>query len=140
MKPEEAKVVVDILCGAAGCADKAQAEGVYINGERFVVFKIEGRSIYGRKVSYTPHMSQVQTLGTRPSPPTVSKQPYRPSLQGPFADHRPARAAPLQGKEGVCIVKTKQAILVSHYDENIQAGNSAATVEALADYLINAGY
>lgn len=45
-----------------------------------------------------------------------------------------------KGREGIIIVKTGQAILVAHYGENVQAGNSTQTVEALADYLIKAGY
>ncbi|KAL2267577.1 hypothetical protein VTJ83DRAFT_4854 [Remersonia thermophila] len=45
-----------------------------------------------------------------------------------------------KGKTGVCIVKTKQSIIIGHYDENIQAASATATVEALADYLIKAGY
>jgi len=44
------------------------------------------------------------------------------------------------GKEGIAIVKTKQAILVGHYGENVQAGNATQTVEALADYLVGSGY
>ncbi|KAK4126239.1 Profilin/allergen [Parathielavia appendiculata] len=43
-------------------------------------------------------------------------------------------------KTGICIVKTKQTILIGHYGENVQAGNATQTVEALADYLINVGY
>ena len=46
----------------------------------------------------------------------------------------------LQGRTGICIVKTGQAILVGHYGENVQAGNATQTVEALADYLVKAGY
>ena len=46
----------------------------------------------------------------------------------------------LQGRTGIVIVKTKQAILVGHYGEGMQAGNAATTVEALADYLVKAGY
>jgi profilin len=38
------------------------------------------------------------------------------------------------------IVKTTQALLIAHYGENVQAGNSATTVEKLADYLIGLGY
>jgi len=38
------------------------------------------------------------------------------------------------------ICKTTQAILVAHYGENVQAGNAAATVEKLADYLVGLGY
>jgi profilin len=45
-----------------------------------------------------------------------------------------------QGREGVVIVKTTQAILIAHYSETMIAGNSAQTVEQLADYLISTGY
>ena len=46
----------------------------------------------------------------------------------------------LQGREGVVIVKTTQAILVSHYPEQVQPGVAANTVEQLGDYLIKVGY
>ncbi|KAJ4416453.1 profilin, required for normal timing of actin polymerization in response to thermal stress [Neurospora sp. IMI 360204] len=45
-----------------------------------------------------------------------------------------------QGRTGIVIVKTTQAILVAHYGETNIAGNSTQTVEALADYLIKLGY
>lgn len=45
-----------------------------------------------------------------------------------------------QGKEGILIVKTVQAILICHYPDNIIPGNAASTVEKLADYLIGVGY
>lgn len=38
------------------------------------------------------------------------------------------------------IVKTTQAILVTHYPETAQPGSAANTVEQLADYLIGVGY
>lgn len=41
---------------------------------------------------------------------------------------------------GLCISKTKQAILVGHHGENTQAGQATQTVEALADYLIKVNY
>lgn len=46
----------------------------------------------------------------------------------------------LQGREGVVLVKTTQAILVTHYPESVQPGAAANTVEQLADYLIKVGY
>ena len=46
----------------------------------------------------------------------------------------------LQGREGIVIVKTKQALLIGHYPENVQPGQAATTVEKLADYLIGVGY
>ncbi|KAI9803111.1 MAG: profilin, required for normal timing of actin polymerization in response to thermal stress [Piccolia ochrophora] len=45
-----------------------------------------------------------------------------------------------KGKEGIVIVKTNQAILVTHYGETVQPGVAANTVEQLADYLIGVGY
>ncbi|KAH6635398.1 profilin [Chaetomium sp. MPI-SDFR-AT-0129] len=45
-----------------------------------------------------------------------------------------------QGKKGVCIAKTTQAIIIGHHHEDAQAGNVTQTVEALKDYLVKLGY
>ncbi|MCJ1334973.1 profilin, required for normal timing of actin polymerization in response to thermal stress, partial [Bachmanniomyces sp. S44760] len=45
-----------------------------------------------------------------------------------------------KGKEGIIIVKTTQAILVTHYPETIQPGSATNTVEQLGDYLVSVGY
>ncbi|KAI0482459.1 profilin [Xylariaceae sp. FL0804] len=93
IKPEEMKNLVAILTSSGDAVDKAHADGVHVAGERYVVTRIEERSVYGR-----------------------------------------------QGRTGICVVKTKQAIIVAHYGENQQVGNSTQTVEALADYLVKVGY
>lgn len=46
----------------------------------------------------------------------------------------------MQGKAGVCCIKTKQAILVAHYPETVQPGEAAKVAEQLGDYLIGVGY
>ncbi|KAI9861958.1 MAG: profilin, required for normal timing of actin polymerization in response to thermal stress [Trichoglossum hirsutum] len=69
------------------------SNGLYVGGERYVVLKVDDRSLYAKK-----------------------------------------------GKEGICIVKTTLAILVSHYPETVQPGEATKTVEELADYLISVGY
>lgn len=43
------KEVVAVLAGGPA-VDKVRAEGLHVAGDRFVVFRAEGRSIYGRKV------------------------------------------------------------------------------------------
>ncbi|KAI1779757.1 Profilin/allergen [Hypoxylon cercidicola] len=93
VKPEEMQNLVAILNKTGGAVDKAHADGIHVAGERYVVFRIEDRSVYGR-----------------------------------------------QGRTGICVVKTKQAIIIGHYGEAQTVGNSTQTVEALADYLIKAGY
>ncbi|KAI1804131.1 profilin [Daldinia bambusicola] len=93
IKPEEMKNIADVVAQTANAADNARANGIHVAGERYVAFRVEDRSVYGR-----------------------------------------------QGQTGVVIVKTKQAIIVGHYREGQLAGNATQTVEALADYLIKAGY
>ncbi|KAK5635465.1 hypothetical protein RRF57_011177 [Xylaria bambusicola] len=79
--------------GDQGPVEKAQAEGIHVGGERYVVARIDGRSIYAR-----------------------------------------------QGRAGICITATKAAFIVAHHGETQVAGNASSTTEALADYLIKAGY
>lgn len=53
VSPAEMKNIVAALAGGAA-ADKLWTDGLHVAGERYVVFKVEGRSIYGRKVSFFP--------------------------------------------------------------------------------------
>ncbi|KAI0103142.1 Profilin/allergen [Nemania sp. FL0031] len=96
---DELKNIATILAAAENekgdqsAVASAQAEGVHVAGERYVVARIDGRSIYARK-----------------------------------------------GRTGICIAKTKQAFILAHHGEAQVAGNASSTTEALADYLIKAGY
>jgi profilin len=45
-----------------------------------------------------------------------------------------------KGSNGVVAVKTKQAVIIGFYDQTIQPGAAANTVEKLADYLIGQNY
>lgn len=47
---------------------------------------------------------------------------------------------PKQGRLGVAVAKTLQAIVVGHHGEAQVAGNATSTVEGLADYLIGQSY
>ncbi|KAF5022354.1 hypothetical protein F66182_5603 [Fusarium sp. NRRL 66182] len=93
LKPEEMKAISAIVSGDVAAKDKAFGEGLYIGGERYVLARAEGRSLYAR-----------------------------------------------QGRLGVAVAKTTQAIVVGHHGEAQVAGNATSTVEGLADYLIKAGY
>lgn len=46
----------------------------------------------------------------------------------------------MQGREGIAIAKSKQAILVGHHGEQGVAGNTTQAVESLKDYLVGQGY
>jgi len=90
LSPAEIK---EVITGLGGKPDKLYEDGLHVAGERYVLTKAEGRSLYARK-----------------------------------------------GREGVVIVKTTLAILIAHYKDGMVAGNTATTVEQLADYLIKTGY
>jgi len=48
VSPAEIKKVVDALAGGSA-AEKLWSDGLHVAGEKFVVTKVEDRSIYGRK-------------------------------------------------------------------------------------------
>lgn len=47
------KHIAEILDNTAGAVDKAYAEGLYIGGVRYVLARVEGRSLYARQVRHT---------------------------------------------------------------------------------------
>ncbi|KAK5001148.1 profilin, required for normal timing of actin polymerization in response to thermal stress [Elasticomyces elasticus] len=102
--------------GDANGVKRVQSSGLHVAGERFVVLKADERSLYGKKVHNSANQLWHQCW---------TKEQY---LTAP------------QGKEGIVIVKTTQAILVTHYPETGQPGAAANTVEQLGDYLISVGY
>jgi len=87
--------------------------GIHINGEKYMCIKADDRSIYGKLVRLV-HISTCRQISYL--------------------------TAKLQGKHGICCVKTKQTILVTHYPETVQPGEAATVVEKLADYLISLTY
>ncbi|CAD0013784.1 unnamed protein product [Aureobasidium pullulans] len=109
----------EIINGLSGKVDALYAEGLHVGGERYVLTKAEDRSLYARKVKFLLALDSASRW---------IWQKWDLLLILP------------QGREGVVIVKTKQAILIAHYGESMIAGNSATTVEQLADYLIKSGY
>jgi len=45
-----------------------------------------------------------------------------------------------QGKKGMIIVKTTQALLLAHHPDTVTTNNCVNTVEALGEYLVGVGY
>lgn len=42
--------------------------------------------------------------------------------------------------DGLCVVKTNQAVLIGAYESPLLPGDANKVVEGLADYLISVGY
>lgn len=121
LSPSEMKAIVNAY------KDKnepkaVQSTGIHIAGEKYVVLKADDTSLYGKKVSLTD--SDI---------PGAEKCPRTTLLTVCVSGAN-------KGREGVVIVKTNQALLVTHYPEHVQAGQAANTVEKLGDYLKSVGY
>lgn len=101
--------------GDANGVKSVQSTGLHVAGEKFIVLKADERSLYGKKVRTTTCLTTCMEIA-------LLTQDYT------------------QGREGIVIVKTTQALLVTHYPETVQPGAAANTVEQLADYLIGVGY
>lgn len=69
LKPEELKVIANIVSGDQGAKDKAYGDGVFACGERYVMTKAEDRSMYARKVRINFLRSDVEAEAHVPTGP-----------------------------------------------------------------------
>jgi profilin len=121
-----------------------QASGLHLAGEKYFVIKADEKSLYGKKVR-SP-LSLTPTLSLPPNPMISHSLPSLSMSSN--ANQIPTLTLLVfffnilfnQGKEGAVIVKTKQALLITHYPETVQPGQAATTVEKLGDYLITQSY
>ena len=89
---------------------KVQVNGLHIAGQKYLTLNADDNHIYAKQVWVT------------------------------VREERNTANTGEQGKTGIIIVKTKQALLVTHYPETVQPGTATNTVEKLGDYLIGVGY
>ncbi|KAH0615096.1 uncharacterized protein H6S33_000732 [Morchella sextelata] len=110
--------------------------------DKAAIFSAAGDSVWAASPNFAVKPEEVQALikAYTDSAPLYEKGLYISGNKNVCikADDRSIYGR--QGKEGVCCVKTKQAILVAHYPETVQPGEAAKVVEQLADYLIGVGY
>lgn len=118
---DEMKNIASIVTGDKAAIDKAFGEGLYIATERYVLAKVEDGSVYARKVRGRPRKSR------------AAGQAHKPARQRLLTSD-------FQGKEGISIAKSKQAILIGHHGEQGVAGSTTQAVESLKDYLVGQGY
>lgn len=110
--------------------------------DRAAIFSAAGDSVWAASAGFKVEPKEIQDLiagftkadGLNASGLHIAKEKYIVIK----ADDRSIYGK--KGKEGLCCVKTKQAVLVAHYPEVVQPGEAAKVVEALADYLIGVGY
>ncbi|KAI5853050.1 hypothetical protein DFP73DRAFT_534941 [Morchella snyderi] len=110
--------------------------------DRAAIFSAAGDSVWAASPGFAVKPEEIQVLikGFSDSAPLYEKGLYIGGEKNFVikADDRSIYGK--QGKEGICCVKTKQAILVAHYPDTVQPGEAAKTVEQLADYLIGVNY
>ncbi|KAL8657807.1 MAG: hypothetical protein Q9226_001536 [Calogaya cf. arnoldii] len=115
------------------------------NIDKAAIFNSEGNSVWasssGFTVSPTEMQAVVASFADKQDVKKVQTEGFHIATEKFFTIKSDDRSLyGKKGKEGVVIVKTKQAILVAHYPESVQPGSAATTVEQLGDYLIKVGY
>ncbi|TKA32008.1 hypothetical protein B0A50_01254 [Salinomyces thailandicus] len=117
------------------------------NLDKAAIFNSEGNSVWATSAGFTVSPQEMQEIVTaykdKGSEGVKQVQSTGLHVAGERfvvlkADDRSIYGK--KGREGVVIVKTTQAILVTHYPETVQPGVAANTVEQLADYLVKVGY
>ncbi|KAK5130983.1 hypothetical protein LTR08_001394 [Meristemomyces frigidus] len=118
------------------------------NLDKAAIFNTEGTSVWATSAGFTVSPQEMQAVVAAYKDPGNKEGVKQVQSSGLHiagerfvvlkADDRSVYGK--KGREGVCIVKTTQALLVTHYPEHVQPGAAANTVEQLADYLIKVGY
>jgi len=123
---------IDSSLVGTGCVDKA------------AIFDVTGKSVWAASADFTPVPEEIQSViasFAEQEPKKIWGTGFK--IEGEKyvtikAEDRSVYGK--KGKEGVLIVKTIQALLVAHYPETVQPGQTTVVVEKLADYLIGVGY
>jgi len=112
--------------------------------DKAAIFSADGKSVWASSAGFVIKPDQVQILAK------AYEEDKLPDLFGTGFHIAEVKYLTIksadrsvygkQGKAGIVCVKTKQAILIAHYDDPVQPGEAATTVEKLADYLIGVGY
>ncbi|KAL1311304.1 hypothetical protein AAFC00_001485 [Neodothiora populina] len=115
------------------------------NVDKAAIFNSEGNSVWATTAGFTVSPAEMKEIVTAYADKADVKQVQSTGLHVAGdryvvikADDRSLYGK--KGKEGIVVVKTTQAILVTHYPETVQPGSAANTVEQLGDYLISVGY
>ncbi|GIZ37840.1 hypothetical protein CKM354_000127200 [Cercospora kikuchii] len=118
------------------------------NVDRAAIFNSEGNSVWATSAGFTVKPEEMQAVVAAYKDKGDEQGVKKVQSEGLHiagerfvvikADDRSIYGK--KGREGVVIVKTTQAILVTHYPETVQPGSAANTVEQLGDYLIKVGY
>ncbi|CAK1359844.1 hypothetical protein CBER1_08906 [Cercospora berteroae] len=118
------------------------------NVDRAAIFNSEGNSVWATSAGFTVKPEEMQAVVAAYKDKGDEQGVKKVQSEGLHiagerfvvikADDRSIYGK--KGREGVVLVKTTQAILVTHYPETVQPGSAANTVEQLGDYLIKVGY
>ncbi|EMR09595.1 hypothetical protein PNEG_02179 [Pneumocystis murina B123] len=102
----------------------------------------EGNSIWASSPGFDLKLNELSTLASGfDNPSQVQASGFYLSQQKYVTIRAEDRSIyGKQGCEGVYCVRTHKVIIIGHFPKTTQAGEAAKIIEALADYLISAGF
>ncbi|KAL2038689.1 hypothetical protein N7G274_008447 [Stereocaulon virgatum] len=114
------------------------------NVDKAAIFNVEGTSVWASSPNFKLEPAEIKAVlasYAEKEPKPIFETGFKVAGEKYFtlkADDRSVYGK--KGREGMIIVKTKQALLIAHYPEDVQPGAASLTVEKLGDYLIGLGY
>ncbi|KAG9772073.1 hypothetical protein KCU88_g6221, partial [Aureobasidium melanogenum] len=113
--------------------------------DQAAIFNAEGTSVWATSPNFNITPQELQEVVGAYKDTSVPKQVQTKGLHIAGKKYFVIKADDTSlygklGREGVVIVKTKQALLITHYPETVQPGTAANTVEKLGAYLVSVGY
>lgn len=110
--------------------------------DKAAIFSIAGDSVWAHSKGFEVDATELKEIVAAYKDPSKVQAEglYVAGQRHVFLKHDGRSLYVKQGKEGIIIVQTKQALLIGHYPATVQPGAATTTVEQLADYLIGSGY
>ncbi|KIW66724.1 hypothetical protein PV04_06027 [Phialophora macrospora] len=113
--------------------------------DRAAIFNAEGTSVWATSPNFQVTPAELQEIVGAYKDTSVPKKVQSTGLHIAGQKYIVIKADETslygkKGREGVVIVKTKQALLITCYPATVQPGTAANTVEKLGAYLVGVGY
>jgi profilin len=112
------------------------------NVDSAAIFSADGKDNWARSADFkvTPDEMKVIVNGLADPTPLYASGFHIDGVKYTIIQASDTTIRGKQGKNGLVIVKTKQALLLAHHPESVTTNNCVNTVEALAEYLVSQNY
>jgi len=116
--------------------------------DKAAIYDSAGTSLWASSPGFTMSSEEMKVITASFKPPAKPDDVKEVQAHGFFVGGEKfialrsdeSRLYGKKGKEGIVVVKTKQALLIAHYPDSVLPGTATNTVEMMGEYLSKLGY